>query len=280
MITKLKAECGYQFTSKLEGMFTDMKVSADTMESFRAAREDESSSVDGVELSVHVLTTGFWPTQSTHACSLPPQLQKCTEVFREVYMKLHSGRRLSWQANMGNVDLRARFVPRKHEINTSTYQACILMLFNAVDTMSYSDIAETTGIPAADLKRALQSLACAKFKILLKEPRGRDVDEKDTFRCADTHFSHMSQTPFPHISRFYSFCSYNAHFATKQLRFKVGTVSAQKETDVEKCFTRQKVEEDRKPQIEAAIVRTMKSRKAMEHNALIAEVRSKPTYVP
>ena len=205
MITKLKAECGYQFTSKLEGMFTDMKVSADTMESFRAAREDESSSVDGVELSVHVLTTGFWPTQSTHACSLPPQLQKCTEVFREVYMKLHSGRRLSWQANMGNVDLRARFVPRKHEINTSTYQACILMLFNAVDSMSYSDIAETTGIPAADLKRALQSLACAKFKILLKEPRGRDVDEKDTFRCADTHFSHMSQTPFPHISRFYSF---------------------------------------------------------------------------
>jgi len=178
---------------------------------------------------------------------LPPQLQKCTEVFREVYMKLHSGRRLSWQVNMGNVDLRARFVPRKHEINTSTYQACILMLFNAVDTMSYSDIAETTGIPAADLKRALQSLACAKFKILLKEPRGRDVDEKDTF-------------------------SYNAHFATKQLRFKVGTVSAQKETDVEKCFTRQKVEEDRKPQIEAAIVRTMKSRKAMEHNALIAEV--------
>lgn len=27
MIVKLKNECGYQFTSKLEGMFTDMKIS-------------------------------------------------------------------------------------------------------------------------------------------------------------------------------------------------------------------------------------------------------------
>jgi cullin 3 len=35
MIAKLKTECGYQFTSKLEGMFTDMKLSADTMEGFR-----------------------------------------------------------------------------------------------------------------------------------------------------------------------------------------------------------------------------------------------------
>lgn len=31
MIAKLKVECGFHFTQKLEGMFTDMKVSADTM---------------------------------------------------------------------------------------------------------------------------------------------------------------------------------------------------------------------------------------------------------
>jgi cullin 3 len=28
----MQTECGYQFTSKLEGMFTDMKLSNDTME--------------------------------------------------------------------------------------------------------------------------------------------------------------------------------------------------------------------------------------------------------
>ena len=31
MIAKLKAECGYQFTSKLEGMFTDMQLSKGTL---------------------------------------------------------------------------------------------------------------------------------------------------------------------------------------------------------------------------------------------------------
>lgn len=35
MIAKLKAECGYQFTSKLEGMFTDMRLSDDLMTSFK-----------------------------------------------------------------------------------------------------------------------------------------------------------------------------------------------------------------------------------------------------
>ena len=52
----------------------------------------------------------------------------------------------------------------------------------------------------------------------------------------------------------------------------MATVAAQKETESEKLETRAKVEDDRKPQIEAAIVRIMKARKDMEHNALIADV--------
>ena len=31
------------------------------------------------------------------------------------------------------------------------------------------------------MKRTLQSLACAKFKILTKSPKGRDVDDTDVF---------------------------------------------------------------------------------------------------
>lgn len=51
---------------------------------------------------------------------------------------------------------------RKHELNVSTYQMAILMLFNEADRLSYVDIAEATQIPPADLKRSLQSLACVK----------------------------------------------------------------------------------------------------------------------
>jgi cullin 3 len=126
---------------------------------------------------------------------------------------------------------------------------CVLLQFNSSSTLTYSELHSATDIPHGELKRSLQSLACAKFKILSKEPKGRNVDEGDSF-------------------------TFNGEFTSKQIRFKVGTVTAAKETEVEKQETRQKVDEDRKPQIEAAIVRVMKSRKEMEHNALIAEVTS------
>jgi cullin 3 len=35
MLAKLKIECGYQFTQKLEGMFYDMKISNDTMQAYK-----------------------------------------------------------------------------------------------------------------------------------------------------------------------------------------------------------------------------------------------------
>jgi hypothetical protein len=35
MLAKLKVECGFQFTKKMEGMFQDMKISADTTSDYK-----------------------------------------------------------------------------------------------------------------------------------------------------------------------------------------------------------------------------------------------------
>lgn len=40
MLAKLKVECGYQFTQKLEGMFHDMKISSDTMQAYQKHLEN------------------------------------------------------------------------------------------------------------------------------------------------------------------------------------------------------------------------------------------------
>lgn len=45
MLAKLKVECGYQFTQKLEGMFHDMKISSDTMQAYRKYLEGVSVGV-------------------------------------------------------------------------------------------------------------------------------------------------------------------------------------------------------------------------------------------
>ncbi|RAL40877.1 unnamed protein product [Cuscuta campestris] len=247
LIVKLKTECGYQFTSKLEGMFTDMKTSQDTMQEFHSAVGPELA--DYPTLAVQVLTTGSWPTQSVTPCNLPSEILGVCEKFKSYYLGTHTGRRLTWQTNMGTADLKATFGKgQKHELNVSTYQMCILMLFNNSDMLSYKDIEQATEIPTSDLKRCLQSLACVKGKnVLRKEPMSKDIAEDDFFY-------------------------FNDKFTSKFFKVKIGTVVAQKESEPEKQETRQRVEEDRKPQIEAAIVRIMKSRRVLDHNNVVAEV--------
>jgi len=113
----------------------------------------------------------------------------------------------------------------------------ILMLFNNVNEgefLSFQDVQNATSIPPNDLKRHLQSLACAKFKILIKDPKGREVAETDRFR-------------------------FNDGFQSNLARIKIMTVAAAKiENAEERKDTMEKVDETRKHQIEAAIVRIMK----------------------
>uniref|UniRef100_A0A8C7JVU9 Cullin 3 n=1 Tax=Oncorhynchus kisutch TaxID=8019 RepID=A0A8C7JVU9_ONCKI len=110
MISKLKTECGCQFTSKLEGMFRDMSISNTTMDEFRQHLQSTGVSLGGVDLTVRVLTTGYWPTQSaTPKCTIPPSPRHAFEVFRRFYLAKHSGRQLTLQHHMGSADLNATF---------------------------------------------------------------------------------------------------------------------------------------------------------------------------
>ena len=149
---------------------------------------------------------------------------------------------------MGTAESRATFGETKRELNVSTYQMCILLLFNERDRVSYRDIISETGIPAEDLKRSLQSLALVKGRnVLRKEPMSKEVNDDDVF-------------------------VFNERFTSKLLKVKIGTVSASRESEPEKRETRMRIEDDRKPQIEAAIVRVMKARRQLDHNGVVQEV--------
>lgn len=65
----------------------------------------------------------------------------------------------------------------------------------------------------------------------------------------------------------------NMDYSNKRTKFKI-TVAMQKETPQEIEHTINAVDDDRKLYLQAAIVRIMKSRKILKHNALIQEVCS------
>ncbi|CAN0403262.1 unnamed protein product, partial [Discosporangium mesarthrocarpum] len=58
------------------------------------------------------------------------------------------GRKVAWQTSLGNADLKCCFKggANRHELNVSTHQMCILLLFNNVDSLTYDEIQEATQV--------------------------------------------------------------------------------------------------------------------------------------
>merc|ERR1712215_539599 len=262
MISKLKSECGCQFTSKLEGMFKDMTLSNTVNEEFRSHLQNLKN-LNGVDLSVRVLTTGFWPGQNAPPhINLPRIPAQAFDVFKNFYLAKHSGRILTLQPSAGTADLNALFFggkkkdgaegvkPKKHILCVNTYQMVLLLMFNTRDKVTYEEMRDETMIPDRELTRALQPLSVGKTsqRILVKNPKTKEIEPSHVF-------------------------SVNEAFTSAFHRVKIQQASArQGEAEPERNETRKKVDEDRKHEIEACIVRIMKSRKQLNHNQLVTEV--------
>ncbi|KAK7138028.1 hypothetical protein R3I94_013609 [Phoxinus phoxinus] len=245
MLSKLKHECGAAFTSKLEGMFKDMELSKDIMVQFK--QHMQCQNIPGnIELTVNILTMGYWPTYVPMEVHLPPEMVKLQEIFKTFYLGKHSGRKLQWQSTLGHCVLKAEFKEGKKELQVSLFQTLVLLMFNEGEEFSLEDIKLATGIEDGELRRTLQSLACGKARVLTKIPKSKDVEDGDKFSCNDD-------------------------FKHKLFRIKINQIQM-KETVEEQASTTERVFQDRQYQIDAAIVRIMKMRKTLSHNLLVSEV--------
>ncbi|RKP04749.1 hypothetical protein THASP1DRAFT_35467 [Thamnocephalis sphaerospora] len=239
MIAKLKVECGCQFTSKLEGMFNDIKLSSDLMQQYR-------------NISVQVLTSTYWPiAQQTTTCHLPQVLHAAQERFTSFYLSRYSGRKLMFHLNMGTVEVRVQFNEKRHDLIVPTYTMAVLMQFGQTDDwITYEALLETTGIAEEDLQRNLYALTCAKHPILRKDP------------------PHKEEPVARSGHRF----AFNSSFKSKLVRIRIAQAAPRLEKTEERKATMERVTEERQIQTDACIVRIMKSRRQMEHNTLVAEV--------
>eukprot|EP00118_Oscarella_pearsei_P010943 m.69945 g.69945 ORF g.69945 m.69945 type:complete len:795 (+) comp35648_c0_seq13:32-2416(+) len=243
-LSKLKQECGAAFTSKLEGMFKDMELSKDVMASFKQHLNHHMPNAP-IDLSVSVLTMGYWPHYVPAEVHLPAEMVKLQEVFKVFYLNNYNGRKLQWQTSLGHCVVKAQFPSGNKELQVSLFQSLVLLLFNSGDGFTFGEVQQATGIEESELRRTLQSIACGKARVLQKFPKGKDVEEGDSFR-------------------------FNREFKHKLFRIKINQVQM-KETPEENASTTERVFQDRQYQIDAAIVRIMKTRRVLSHNLLITE---------
>mmetsp|Transcript_21428 Transcript_21428/g.37551 ORF Transcript_21428/g.37551 Transcript_21428/m.37551 type:complete len:754 (-) Transcript_21428:79-2340(-) len=244
MIAKLKMKCGAQFTSKLEGMITDLSLATDLQKDFREHIDNLAegrSALGGVEFNVTVLTTGFWPSYQVQDANLCPEMQKAIQTFHVFYNGRTQHRRLQWIHSLGQATIAAKLNNRRHDIIVNTYQALILLLFTKDEAHDLNFIQNATGLEMNALKKLLATLTMSKFKILTKTGDQKGFGEDDSF-------------------------SPNDGFQCPHRKIKIPPPAS------EETHNKERVEEDRSIAIEAAIVRIMKTRKTLSHQQLVTEV--------
>ncbi|KAF7813662.1 Cullin-1 [Senna tora] len=241
ILTKLKQQCGGQFTSKMEGMVTDLTLAKENQTSFEEYLSNNSNADPGIDLTVTVLTTGFWPSYKSFDLNLPAEMVKCVEVFKEFYQTKTKHRKLTWIYSLGTCNISGKFDAKPVELVVTTYQAAALLLFNSSDRLSYSEILTQLNLTDDDVIRLLHSLSCAKYKILNKEPSTKTISSTDHFE-------------------------FNSKFTDKMRRIKIPLPPVD-----EKKKVVDDVDKDRRYAIDASIVRIMKSRKVLGYQQLVME---------
>ncbi|XP_059648664.1 cullin-1-like isoform X2 [Cornus florida] len=241
ILTKLKQQCGGQFTSKMERMVTDRTLARENQSNFEEYLSNNANANPGIDLTVTVLTTGFWPSYKSFDLNLPEEMVKCVEVFKEFYQTKTKHRKLTWIFSLGSCNINGKFDTKTIEMIMTTYQASVLLLFNGSDRLSYQEIVTQLNLTDDDVVRLLHSLSCAKYKILNKEPNNKTISPTDYFE-------------------------FNSKFTDKMRRIKIPLPPVD-----EKKKVIEDVDKDRRYAIDACIVRIMKSRKVLGHQQLVME---------
>ncbi|KAL8813404.1 MAG: hypothetical protein Q9200_000302 [Gallowayella weberi] len=248
MLTRLTSECGAGFTHNLEQMFKDMELSREEVASYKLML-DKREVRPNLDLDVSVLSASAWPTYPDIPLIIPRDVQKAATIFEDHYKVKHTNRKIVWKHSLAHCQLKAVFPKGNKELVVSSYQAVVLLLFSNQSNnheIAYPQLQAATGLDDVSLKRTLQSLACANYRVLSKTPKGKDVNISDTFTV-------------------------NMNFTNPKYRIKINQVQA-KETKEENKETHERVAADRNYETQAAIVRIMKGRKTITHVNLVSEV--------
>lgn len=293
IISKLSEEMGAASLEKVIKMNKDINLSYDLTREWKKYTI-KNNKIDVVDLDLKICNVNDWPKSMTKDYKSfskeninevnfiwSRQLRHTIEEFEEFWYtgKKNDNKSLFWCPKFGSAELKITYPSKTYDISMSTYAAIIMLLFSPQSTNSdgsevlafeesrvytYSEIKELTGIPEVDLKRQLQSIAVApRLRLLVKSPMTKDVNESDTFKLNDKFKAPSTKVKVLTVS---------ASASNSTGKKKDNSVKQVSEHDLESDEIQANITEGRKIEVNAAIVRIMKSRQVINHNDLIVEL--------
>ncbi|EPY77200.1 cullin-2 [Camelus ferus] len=223
--------CGYEFTSKLHRMYTDMSVSADLNNKFNNFIKSQDTAIDlGISFQIYVLQVRvcvfLWrcslsvadPVAQRSDKQLPGCLSSSQRIVTGWRVASHSGSFIYICNSPGigkkctDGEVKMNYLGKPYVAMVTTYQMAVLLAFNNSEAVSYRELQDSTQMSEKELTKTIKSLLDVKM------------------------------------------------------------INHDSEKEMEQ--TRSAVDEDRKMYLQADIVRIMKARTVLRHNALIQEVIS------
>merc|ERR1719471_1063376 len=254
MIGLLKAECGYHWAQKLEDMFKDMQTSKEVMKEFMRHNRKHFD----FDITVNICEYGKWPEsvdqKKLNAISPPGELQNLSDHLKNFYENKHAGRKffVRWDKGSGEalVTFNRKAKTEKILLFKSTYQIMCMLMFNSKNSSGkpiwrFSEIHQQLGIPEEELKTALLPFIHPKLQVLQKKPGGKKIEANHMFRLNGKFTNNAKRIPIP--------------------VFKVQKKAAEPKVPAE-------IAQQRRHQMDAAILRIMKARRTFTVVELLGEV--------
>jgi len=237
LIENLKESGGAVYAINLAGMFKDMQISKDSTASFRQwCAEQSSEPLSGIDTSVKVLKSLYWPLSMRTQIKPHVSLRKCMSAFEMCYKERTEGRKIEWMHAYSFVTLYAHF-DHAYDVTCNTIQATVLLLFNDKDEHKVGEIAKELGVDVGQIVPHLRVIPMLKSS-------GSDG----------------------------TVWMLNKDFQSKRRRLRLHDVAEKvaKKEGSERLKSR--VSEDRSHLIDSVIVQVMKSQRKQQHHYLMSAV--------
>eukprot|EP00047_Mylnosiga_fluctuans_P022456 m.119953 g.119953 ORF g.119953 m.119953 type:complete len:737 (+) comp9265_c1_seq1:1138-3348(+) len=256
VISRLRKECGSEYTNKMQRMFTDIALSETLNAEYADYERTHSLGARAVPARYFVLQTGAWPIgPSPTAPAVPALLSPAITSFETFYKAKFFGRKLCWLHHVSTADVRAVLGGRFFEFKVTIGQLAVLMQFVDADELPADSVMAHLNA-GSDSERVIASLVAAR---LLTPTPASGAPARSRHRGSIL-------TSGPAVTY-----ALNTKYSNKHKKVKLTTL-LQKESSAEIPQVQREVDEDRNLFLQAAIVRIMKARKEMNIDDLMREV--------